>query len=127
MKIEFLASAQNDIEEILLYIKKEDRNAALEILTIFELSISQLEQNSLLGCVPKRIPQLEKLGWRFLDVKGYLVFYSIEIDKILIRNIVYGWMTWNKWKNKATKLNLSPKPELLHKELFDSLKKILNT
>ena len=122
LKIEYLASAQDDLEDVFHYIAKDNRDAAIQILSEFDREITRLEENPLLGSVPTRMPQLEKLGWRFLDVKGYLVFYIIESDKIEIRNIITGWMTWAKWQNKAIKLNLSPKPLLFHQDLMELLK-----
>ena len=122
LKIEYLASAQDDLEDVLHYIAKDNRDAAIQILSEFDREITRLEENPLLGSVPTRMPQLEKLGWRFLDVKGYLVFYIIESDKIEIRNIITGWMTWAKWQNKAIKLNLSPKHLLFHQDLMELLK-----
>ena len=87
--IEYLPIAQNDLAEILEYIRKDSPNAALKFLNDLDSIVAKLEDFPLIGQTPKDI-RLEYLGYRMLIVGSYLLFYVIKKDYIEIRRIVHG-------------------------------------
>ncbi|MBP7553276.1 MAG: type II toxin-antitoxin system RelE/ParE family toxin [Spirochaetes bacterium] len=88
-KIEYLPIAENDLTEIIDYIKIRSPKKALEYLDIFNEKISKLEQFPEIGKLPKDI-RLKKLGYRILIIDNYLVFYVIKESVIEIRRILHG-------------------------------------
>jgi plasmid stabilization system protein ParE len=93
--IEYFPAAQKDLQEVITYIAQENPNAALEILNEFDQIISKLSVSPLLGEIPKHVT-IARLGYRFLSIKNYLVFYLIKDERIEIRRIVHGWKSWGK-------------------------------
>ncbi len=88
-KIEYLPIAENDLTEIIDYIKIRSPKKALEYLDIFDEKISKLEQFPEIGKLPKDI-RLKKLGYRIIIIDNYLVFYVIKENVIEIRRILHG-------------------------------------
>ncbi|TFG20950.1 MAG: type II toxin-antitoxin system RelE/ParE family toxin [Promethearchaeota archaeon] len=87
--IEYLPIAQQDLEEIFIYIKKDNIDAAANLIDEIDQKISQLTQFPYLGTIPKD-DRLEKLGYRLLIIKQYLVFYVVKESVIEIRRILHG-------------------------------------
>ena len=87
--IEYLPIAQQDLEEIFDYIKKDNINATASLIDEIDEKISQLAQFPYLGTIPKD-ERLEKLGYRMLIVRKYLVFYVVKESVIEIRRILHG-------------------------------------
>lgn len=88
-EIRYLSTAENDLVDILEYIKKDNPTAAVSQLEEFDKSISHLASNPLLGVVPKD-ERLKKLGYRMLIVDKYLVFYVVKTKTVRIRRIIHG-------------------------------------
>lgn len=116
-RIEYFPDAQNDLEEIVTYIVKDNKDAAIHILEEFEKSILLLKQNPQIGIAPK-FEKLKKLGLRLLNVKEYFVYYVIKSNRIEIRKIIYGWNNWSP-KNKQGVL-------ISHKDMMKRLRKIID-
>lgn len=89
LEIRYLSTAQNDLEDIIQYIKIDNPGAAASMLDELDRSISLLAENPKLGVVPKDV-RLQKLGYRVLIVRKYLVFYVRKTDFIQIRRIIHG-------------------------------------
>ena len=87
--IEYLPIAQQDLEEIFIYIQKDNINAAASFIDEIDQKISNLTQLPYLGVIPKD-ERLEKLGYRVLIIKQYLVFYVVKDLIIEIRRILHG-------------------------------------
>ena len=87
--IRYLSTAENDLIEIIEYIKKDNPTAAISQLEKFDKSISQLAMNPSLGVIPKD-ERLNKLGYRMLIVDKYLVFYVVKTETVQIRRIIHG-------------------------------------
>lgn len=87
--IEYLPIAQQDLEEIFLYIQKDNINAAAGLIDEIDQKISRLVQFPYLGAIPKD-ERLEKLGYRVLIIKSYLIFYVVKESVIEIRRIFHG-------------------------------------
>lgn len=89
LKIEYLPIARQDLEEILAYIMKDNKDVALGLLDEIDQKISKLAQFPYIGAVPKD-ERLEKLGYRMLVIRQYLVFYVNKDNIIEIRSILHG-------------------------------------
>jgi len=87
--IQYLPIAQQDLEEILTYIEKDNVIAAASFIDEIDQKISQLTQFPYLGTIPKD-DRLEKLGYRVLIIKQYIVFYVVKESVIEIRRIFHG-------------------------------------
>lgn len=87
--IQYLPIAQQDLEEILTYIEKDNVIAAASFINEIDQKISQLTQFPHSGLIPKN-ERLEKLGYRVLIIHQYLVFYVVKDFVIEIRRILHG-------------------------------------
>jgi addiction module RelE/StbE family toxin len=88
-KIQYLSTAENDLDDIFDYIMKDNPSAAVSLLEKFDRSISQSAVNLEIGAVPKD-DRLKKLGYRMLIVGKYLVFYVVKANTVQIRRIIHG-------------------------------------
>lgn len=91
MKIEYLAEAQKDRQDIFNYIAKENHTVAEQELKEFDISVNRLRQNPLLGTKPRN-RKLERMGYRILMVQNHEVLYTVNGNIIEIRHIIHGWL-----------------------------------
>jgi toxin ParE1/3/4 len=89
LEIRYLSTAERDLEDIFTYIRKDKPDAAASFLEETDRSISCLSRNPHLSVVP-RDERLEKLGYRVLNIRKYLVFYVVKKEVIQIRRILHG-------------------------------------
>ena len=83
----YLSEANNDIEEIMFYLKKNDYLNGESIINDLFLGIRKLETFPLLGTlVPKEITR--NLEFRKLIIRDYIVFYTI-LENIFIHRILH--------------------------------------
>ena len=87
--IRFLQVAEDDLAEVITYIAADRPSAAEALATKIERNIRLLSDNPHLGQSPKE-EELVKLGYRYLVVENYLVFYIIERQTIYIHRILHG-------------------------------------
>lgn len=87
--VRFLSIAEEDFAEIITYIAADNIKAAGNLVDKFEKHLDILSVNPLLGKLPAD-PDLKVLGYRYLIVDNYLVFYTIEKTTILIHRIIHG-------------------------------------
>ena len=87
--VRLLRVAEDDLDEIISYITAENRTAAETIATKIEKNLAQLSFYPHLGKIPKD-EELGRLGYRFLVVENYLIFYTIEERTILVHRIIHG-------------------------------------
>ena len=87
-QIRYLPAAQKDLLDIFSYIAKEDREAAAGTLKQLEAQIEKLADFPLMAPQPKD-PILRKLGYRFLIVEKYLVFYVVKGTVVQIRRVLH--------------------------------------
>lgn len=88
-EIRYLPTAEDDLEDILDYLVRDNRSAASATLDKFDHAISPLAQNPGLGVVPKD-GRLKNLGYRMLIIGDYLVFYVVKAKTVQIRRILHG-------------------------------------
>ena len=88
-EIRLLQVAEDDLREIINYIALDNPVAATTLLEKIENSLSGLISFPLLGKIPAE-EALAGMGYRFLTVNNYLVFYTIEERIIWVHRIIHG-------------------------------------
>ena len=87
--VRLLRAAEDDFTEIVSYVAAERPNAAESLAQRIENSLRLLAANPYLGRVPKDVALLD-LGYRYLIVQNYLIFYVIEERTVFVHRIVHG-------------------------------------
>lgn len=96
-RVEITAAAQNDFENIYLYISETlcNKQAALRLMNLIDKSIRGLAE------MPEGHPlvkdeYLRNKGIRFVSVKNYIIFYTVDesMCKIYVVRILYGKRNW---------------------------------
>lgn len=87
--VRFLQLAEEDLNEIVTYVAADSPAAAEALITRIERALSRLRQYPYLGRVPDD-EELVRLGYRYLVVDNYLIFYTAERQRILVHRIVHG-------------------------------------
>ena len=87
--VRLLRAAEDDFTEIVSYVAAERVDAAEALAQRIETSLKSLAANPYLGRVPKDLALLD-LGYRYLIVQNYLIFYVIEERTIFVHRIVHG-------------------------------------
>jgi len=87
--VRFLQEAMEDLEEIVLYIAQDSRQAALR------MHEKIIEKASDLTTFPKRgrlVPdkRMAAAGYRMLGIKPYVVFYRIVDRDVFIYRVLHG-------------------------------------
>lgn len=87
--IRLLQAAQEDFKEIITYINLDNPSAAEAVADKIENSLSNLSAYPFIGKIPKEV-ELTSMGYRFLVVQNYLIFYIIEDCTIWVHRIIHG-------------------------------------
>lgn len=88
-KVEFLQSAIDDLEEIVLYIAKDSPKSAMELHDKIIESATRLQEFPSLGrLVPDK--KLRESGFRLIVIDKYLLFYKIYNEEINILRVLRG-------------------------------------
>ena len=96
-EIEISEAAQNDFKNIFLYISDNlcNKHAALRLMNLIDKNIRSLAE------MPEGYPlvkdeYLRNKGIRFVVVKNYIIFYTVNESacKIYIIRILYGKRNW---------------------------------
>lgn len=88
-QIRFLRVADEDLTEIISYIAADNPTTANTIADKIEKNIELLSENPILGRIP-RDEDIKNLGYRYIIIQNYIVFYTIEERTILIHRILHG-------------------------------------
>lgn len=88
-QIRLLRIAEEDFNEIISFIADDNPNAANSIADKIEKKIELLSENPKLGRIP-RDEDIRNLGYRYIIVQSYIVFYTIEKRTIIIHRILHG-------------------------------------
>ncbi len=88
-QIRFLRVAEEDFTEIISFIADDNPTAAIAIADKIGKNIELLSENPMLGRVP-RDEDIKNLGYRYIIVQNYIVFYTIEERTIFIHRILHG-------------------------------------
>ncbi len=87
-QIRLLKIAEEDFTEIISFIADDNLDAAKNLADKIEKDLKLLSENPYLGRVP-RDEEIKNLGYRFLIVQIYIVFYTIEDTSILVHRILH--------------------------------------
>jgi toxin ParE1/3/4 len=87
--IRLLQAAEDDLSEIINYIAADRPSAADALATKIERDLNLLSKNPQLGRIPNE-EELMRLGYRYLVVQNYLIFYTMEDQIIYVHRILHG-------------------------------------
>ncbi len=87
--LRLLRPAEEDRTDIYDYIAADNPSAAERLLLRIEGRLHTLARQAMLGPVP-RDPDIAQLGYRYLIIGEYLVFYKIEGSQIFVHRILHG-------------------------------------
>ena len=86
--VRILAAADADAADIFAYIARENRDAAVRLLDRIYAAMGKLAENPERGARIKN-RMLARLGFRFLVVDPYLIFYTIVDREVHIHHITH--------------------------------------
>ena len=89
LDVRLLSVAQDDLFEAITYIAADNPAAAESMAAKIEHSLTQLAKHPKLGRIPRE-EELAKLGYRYLVKEDYLIFYTVERNRILVHRIIHG-------------------------------------
>jgi toxin ParE1/3/4 len=87
--VRLLRVAEEDLNDLLIYIAADNRSAAEALADTITKNLMHLASHPFLGRVPQE-DELMRLGYRFLVVANYLIFYTIENRTVLVHRIIHG-------------------------------------
>jgi toxin ParE1/3/4 len=70
-------------------IAADNGAAAAAFLDELGADLARLEEHPSLGRIPRE-EYLAKIGYRYLVVGNYLIFYAISADTVLVHSIIHG-------------------------------------
>ena len=88
-KIRLLKIAEEDFTEIVSYIAADNHKAANTLATKIEKNLELLSENPKLGRIP-RDEEIRNLGYRYIIIQNYIIFYTIDEKTILIHRILHS-------------------------------------
>lgn len=88
-QIRLLKIAEEDFTEIVTFIASENPIAAITIADKIEKNLELLSGNAQLGRIT-RDEDIRSLGYRYLIVQNYIIFYTVEKQVILIHRILHS-------------------------------------
>ena len=88
-QIRFLKIAEEDFSDIISYIAVDNATAADSTASRIEKNLKLLSKNPLLGRIPRN-EEIRNLGYRYLIVQNYIIFYKVEEKTIFIHRILHG-------------------------------------
>ncbi len=87
--VKLVRIAEDDLNEIVMYIASERPSAAEEVANKIEKNLGLLSKRPLLGRIPKE-EELARVGYRYLVVENYLIFYKLEGKMVYVHRILRG-------------------------------------
>ena len=88
-QVRLLSIAEEDFTEIISFIAADNPTAADAIANKIEKNLEILSENPNLGRIPRE-EEIRNLGYRYLIVQDYLIFYTLEEKTILIHRLLHG-------------------------------------
>ena len=87
--VRLLSVAEEDLSEVITFIAADNPAAAMALADEIEKSLEDLASHTRLGRVPED-PNLMQMGYRYLVVENYLIFYVVEARVVIIHRILHG-------------------------------------
>ncbi len=88
-QVRLLSIAEEDFTEIISFIAAENPTATDAIAKKIEKNLELLSENPKLGRIPRE-DEIRNLGYRYLIIQNYLIFYTMEEKTIFIHRILHG-------------------------------------
>lgn len=88
-QVRFLSIAEEDFTEIISFIAADNPTAAFAMANKIEKNLELLSENPNLGRIPRE-EEIRNLGYRYLIVQNYLIFYTMEEKTIFVHRILHG-------------------------------------
>lgn len=88
-QIRLLKIAEEDFTEIVSFIADDNPTAAEAIANKIEKNLELISENPKLGRMP-RDEEIRNLGYRYIVVQNYIIFYTIEERTIIVPRILHG-------------------------------------
>ena len=88
-QVRLLSIAEEDFTEIISFIAADSPTAADAIANKIEKNLELLSENPNLGRIPRE-EEIRNLGYRYLIVQNYLIFYTMEEKTIFVHRILHG-------------------------------------
>ena len=88
-KVKIFPSAQRDLQEIVEYLNTLSADAALRTYDQIVSEIASLSTMPFRYPHPRDLPLAAK-GYRYMNVRNYLVFYIVSGDTVQIHRILYA-------------------------------------
>ncbi|MCL1975147.1 MAG: type II toxin-antitoxin system RelE/ParE family toxin [Firmicutes bacterium] len=104
--VQFLQEALDDLEEIVLYIAQDSRQAALRMHGRI------IEKTNDLRVFPKRgrlVPEkkMAAAGYRILGIKPYIAFYRIAERNVFMYRVLYGSINYPLLHEKMSRFDFA--------------------
>jgi toxin ParE1/3/4 len=87
--IRLLPAAEADFTEIIAYIALDNPSAAGTLAGLIEKKLAGLQRVPFRGKIPDE-ENLSRMGYRYLVVGNYLIFYTVEQHSVWIHRIIHG-------------------------------------
>ena len=87
--VRLLRIAEEDLTEIVYYIAADNPSAGDILASKIEKNLVLLSKHPHLGRIPGE-EELSRMGYRYLVLDNYLLFYTLEEDVILVHRILHG-------------------------------------
>lgn len=87
--VRLLKIAEDDLYDIVSYIAVENKTASELIAARIEKALTQLAVIPYLGRIPNE-EELAQLGYRFIVIQNYLIFYTVKKHTVLVHRIIHG-------------------------------------
>ena len=88
-RVRLLRVAEDDLKDIVSCVSSDNPSAALMLLDRFEKKLSQLAAIPHSGSAAAE-SSLASLGYRYLVLDNYLIFYVIQGKVVLIHRVLHG-------------------------------------
>jgi len=88
-RIRLLQIAEEDFTEIVSYIAADSPSAANTLANKIEKNLELLSDNPKLGRIP-RDEEIRNLGYRYIIIQNYIIFYTIDERTILVHRILHS-------------------------------------
>jgi len=88
-QVRLLKIAEEDLSDIISYIAADNPNAASKLANKIEKDLELLSENPKLGRIP-RDEEIRGLGYRYIIIQNYIIFYTIDERTILIHRILHS-------------------------------------
>jgi plasmid stabilization system protein ParE len=87
--VRLLPIAEEDLQEILSYIAADSPASAYRFAEMIEKNLQRLSSHPHLGKIPND-EKLSGMGYRFIIVGNYLIFYTIRSKTVVVHRIIHG-------------------------------------